>query len=69
MNTIDKIQEALDAVKADAEKFFNKGTKAAGTRVRTGSMDIIKLCKQLLDIIKLCKQLREEVQAVKQEDK
>ncbi|MGE3549759.1 MAG: histone H1 [Geobacter sp.] len=59
MNTIDKIQEALDAVKADAEKFFNKGTKAAGTRVRTGSMDIIKLCKQL----------REEVQAVKQEDK
>jgi hypothetical protein len=59
MNTIDKIQEALDAVKADAEKFFNKGTKAAGTRVRTGSMDIIKLCNQL----------REEVQAVKQEDK
>jgi len=55
METIKKIQEALDAVKADGEKFFDKDNKAAGTRTRTGAMDIIKLCKQL----------REEVQAKK----
>lgn len=57
METINKIQAALDAVKADAEKFFDKGVKAAGTRTRTGAMDIIKLCKTL----------REEVQNAKAE--
>lgn len=57
METINKIQAALDAVKADAEKFFDKGNKAAGTRTRTGAMDIIKLCKGL----------REEVQNAKAE--
>ena len=56
METINKIQEALDVVKADAEKFFDKGNKAAGTRTRTGAMDIIRLCKAL----------REEVQAQKE---
>jgi hypothetical protein len=56
METIKKIQEALDAVKADGEKFFGKDNNAAGTRTRTGAMDIIKLCKQL----------REEVQAKKE---
>jgi len=57
METLNKLCARLDAVKEDAEKFFDKGNKAAGTRTRTGAMDIIKLCKQL----------REEVQAAKGE--
>ena len=57
METINKIQAALDEMKANGEKFFCKGNKSAGTRTRTGAMDIIKLCKTV----------REEVQNAKAE--
>ena len=51
METINKIQEALDAVKVDANKFYDKGNNTAGTRVRTGAQTIVKLCKQLREEI------------------
>lgn len=44
---IDSIQSQLDTVKADAVKFIEKGNAAAGTRVRTGSMAIIKNLKEV----------------------
>ena len=37
----------MDAVKEDAAKFTEKDNKAAGTRVRTGSMDVIKTLKEV----------------------
>ena len=35
------------AITLDADKFINKDNKAAGTRVRTGSMDLIKKLKEI----------------------
>ena len=52
---IEQIKAKLAEIEADAEKFFDKGNKAAGTRVRTGAMDAIKLLKGL----------REQVQEAK----
>ena len=40
-------QKQLDAVKEDAAKFTEKDNKTAGTRVRTGSMDVIKTLKEV----------------------
>lgn len=44
---IETAQKQLDAVKKDAAKFTEKDNKAAGTRVRTGSMDVIKTLKEV----------------------
>lgn len=44
-------QKQLDAVKEDAVKFANKGNKAAGTRTRTGSMDLIKTLKEVRTVV------------------
>lgn len=38
--------ELLDFINANAEKFQN-GNKAAGTRARVGSMDLIKKLKEV----------------------
>lgn len=46
-NQLEAIQETLDIIKSDADKFENKGNKSAGTRVRTGSMSIIKALKEV----------------------
>jgi hypothetical protein len=35
MEKIKKLKELLSAAEADAEKFYNKGNAAAGTRLRT----------------------------------
>lgn len=45
MNNFDKIKEAVNALEADANKFFNNGNSAAGTRVRKGLQDIVTLAK------------------------
>lgn len=50
LEQIQVIQTVLDKVKEDAEKFTN-GNKAAGTRVRTGSMDIIKGLKDVRNTV------------------
>lgn len=46
-----KLVEEADAIfttiKEDATKFTEKGNKAAGTRVRTGSMDLTKKLKEI----------------------
>ena len=44
---IETAQKQLDAVKEDSAKFTEKDNKAAGTRVRTGSMDVIKTLKEV----------------------
>lgn len=46
-NLIEVAQQELDAIKEDAAKFTEKDNKTAGTRVRTGSMDLIKILKEI----------------------
>lgn len=45
MQNLNKIKEVLENVQADAEKFFEKGNKAAGTRVRKAMQEIKSLAQ------------------------
>lgn len=45
MENYNKIIELLEATKADAEKFFDKGNKAAGTRVRKAMQEVKALAQ------------------------
>ena len=54
MKSVDKIQEVLDEVQADVNKFEN-GNKSAGTRVR----------KAMQEIKTLAQEVRVEVQTIK----
>jgi hypothetical protein len=45
METIAKLKELIAAAESDADKFFNKGNNAAGTRLR-GTMQQIKTTAQ-----------------------
>ena len=47
LQMVEDIQSQLEVVKQDATKFVEKGNAAAGTRVRTGSMNIIKALKEV----------------------
>ncbi len=47
MNMIEEVEGTLSQLKEDAVKFTEKGNNAAGTRVRTGSMSIIKTLKEV----------------------
>ena len=40
MEKFNELQAILDEAKADFEKFYDKGNKAAGTRVRKAMMDV-----------------------------
>lgn len=40
MQNLNQIEEILNLIKEDASKFFEKGNKAAGTRVRKAMQDI-----------------------------
>ena len=55
METFEKIQQLLDQVKPDLQKFLEKENSSAGTRVR----------KSMQDLKKLAQQLREEIQEKK----
>ncbi len=44
-------ENQLNQVKEDLNKFVEKDNKAAGTRVRTGSMDIIKTLKEVRNTV------------------
>lgn len=40
MEKFSKLKELLSAVEVDAEKFYNSGNSAAGTRVRKAMQDL-----------------------------
>lgn len=44
---IETAEEQLAEIKVNAGKFTEKDNNAAGTRVRTGSMDLIKTLKEV----------------------
>ena len=51
MENYEKIVALVEAMKENMDKFFVKGNKSAGTRVRTQCQDLKKLAQELrLDV-------------------
>ena len=48
---LETVETTLNTVKEDAVKFVEKNNASAGTRVRTGSMEIIKLLKEVRTLV------------------
>jgi hypothetical protein len=48
MENYTKLKELVASIEADAEKFFNNGNSAAGTRVRKGLQEIKTLAQDRL---------------------
>lgn len=55
----DQLKGILEGLEADFEAFYEKGNKAAGTRVRKG----------MLELNKAAAEIRKEVQEIKNKDK
>ena len=55
MKNVNRIQEVLNNVQTDVEKFVGNGNKAAGTRIR----------KAMQEIKTLAQEVRVEVQTIK----
>jgi len=47
MELIEKLENLMEALKTDADKFFEKGNKSAGVRTRKGAQDMKKLLQEL----------------------
>ncbi|MCT1529521.1 histone H1 [Sphingobacterium daejeonense] len=47
MENYTKLKELVASIEADAEKFFNNGNSAAGTRVRKGLQEIKTLAQEI----------------------
>lgn len=47
MELLNEIQEALNSIQDDAAKFYEKGNKAAGTRVRKAMQQIKSLAQDV----------------------
>lgn len=47
MSTFQKIQELIKATEEDVDKFFVKGNKAAGTRIRKAMQDLKGLAQEM----------------------
>ncbi|HYK76808.1 MAG TPA: histone H1 [Daejeonella sp.] len=59
MEKFEKVKQLLATVEADAEKFYNSGNSAAGTRVR----------KAMQDLKGLAQEIRTEVTELKNKEK
>lgn len=47
MNNYNKLKSAVESMEADFAKFYEKGNKAAGTRVRKGMQDLKNLAQEI----------------------
>jgi hypothetical protein len=47
MDKFSKVKELIASVEADAEKFYNAGNSAAGTRVRKAMQDLKNLAQEI----------------------
>jgi hypothetical protein len=47
MNKYNELRELVASLEDDFSKFFEKGNKAAGTRVRKGMQDLKKLAQEI----------------------
>lgn len=47
MDKFTKVKELVAQIEADAEKFYNAGNGAAGTRIRKGMQDLKVLAQEI----------------------
>lgn len=47
MKKFDEIKKLIASLEADADKFYNKGNSAAGTRIRKGMQDLKNLAQAI----------------------
>ncbi|MGO1520373.1 MAG: histone H1 [Sphingobacterium sp.] len=47
MENYTKLKDLVASIEADAEKFFNNGNSAAGTRVRKGLQEVKTLAQDI----------------------
>ncbi|TCD02173.1 histone H1 [Pedobacter frigidisoli] len=47
MKKFEEVKSLLTALEADADKFYNKGNSAAGTRIRKGMQDLKNLAQAI----------------------
>ncbi len=47
MEKYNELKELIASIEADADKFYNKSSKAAGTRVRAGMQAIKALAQEI----------------------
>lgn len=47
MENYNKLKDLVASIEADADKFFNNGNAAAGTRVRKGLQEIKTLAQEI----------------------
>lgn len=47
MEKLSQLKEVLESIEVDAQKFYEKGTKAAGVRVRKGLQEIKALAQDI----------------------
>lgn len=58
MKRFEELKNLIASIEPDAEKFYNKGNSAAGTRVRKGMQDLKNIAQAI----------RAEVQELKNKD-
>lgn len=59
MKKFEELKSLIASIEADADKFYNKGNSAAGTRVRKGMQDLKNIAQAI----------RAEVQELKNKEK
>jgi Histone H1-like protein Hc1 len=59
MKKFEELKALISSIEGDADKFYNKGNSAAGTRVRKGMQDLKNLAQAI----------RAEVQELKNKEK
>ncbi|MCZ4244665.1 histone H1 [Pedobacter punctiformis] len=47
MKKFEEVKGLIAALEADADKFYNKGNSAAGTRIRKGMQDLKNLAQSI----------------------
>lgn len=57
MEKVEVLETLVNDLKVDADKFYNKGNKAAGTRVRVALQGLKKLAQEIrLDVKEITKE-------------
>jgi len=47
MKKIEELKSLVEELEDDANKFYDKGNKAAGTRLRKGCQNVKNLCQEI----------------------
>ncbi|WP_039054416.1 histone H1 [Sphingobacterium sp. T2] len=61
MENYTKLKELVASIEADAQKFYNNGNSAAGTRVRKGLQEIKTLAQEIRNEITAIKKCSKKI--------